>query len=143
MGEAVAYEFVPLRPAEIMGRSWQIYPFMKQALNRPGQVMSAGHAIELARLDKLAVIEIREKGRVTPSAVAAWELVEYPGMSALRVVVLAGRGAKQWEDGLMQLLEDLRVLHQLDRIESCCRCGFERRLQRHGFKKVAVLLVKE
>lgn len=75
-------------------------------------------------------------------AVATTEIVDYPHVSALRVVTLSGDQMEKWKSELDTALTAFAVEHHLDRIELMGRGGFEKTLAELGFERAYVCLTK-
>lgn len=76
-------------------------------------------------------------------AVAVTEIVDYPLVSALRIVLLAGHGMDAWQQDLLERLESFAVLHGASRLEAYGRKGFIRALKPLGFELAYYAVMKE
>lgn len=76
-------------------------------------------------------------------AVAVTEIVEYPQLTAFRVLGLAGNELHDWFLKLDEAFQHFARTHGCTRIESACRRGLGRMLANYGYSEAYVTLVKE
>lgn len=76
-------------------------------------------------------------------AVAVTEIIEYPQVTALRVLGLAGTELHTWFMRLDETFQHFARMHGCTRIESACRRGLGRMLVGYGYGEAYVTLIKE
>jgi len=75
--------------------------------------------------------------------VAVTEIIDYPLVSALRIVLLAGQDMAVWQRDLLETLESFATLHGATRLEAYGRKGFIRALKPLGFELAYYAVMKE
>lgn len=88
-----------------------------------------------------AVVETEPVQRLL--AVAVTEIIEYPQVTALRVLGLAGTELHTWFMRLDEAFQHFARTHGCTRIESACRRGLGRMLVGYGYGEAYVTLIKE
>lgn len=75
-------------------------------------------------------------------SVAVTELIRYPQRIALRIILLAGSGYKQWDDQLDRILMAWALTCGADTMEANCRAGMSRVLLPYGYENSYVVMIK-
>jgi hypothetical protein len=76
-------------------------------------------------------------------AVALTEMVDYPRLSALRVIAIGGADMASWQGELYDSMVRFCQQEKLRRIEMVCRPGLEKIMKPLGFEKKLICMLKE
>ena len=71
------------------------------------------------------------------------DFIDYPQITALRVVALSGSGMDEWLSDLLDFLDKWAVENNMSRIEQMGREGWVRKLKNFGYEKRYTFMTKE
>ena len=71
------------------------------------------------------------------------EVIEYPRKKVCRIVSLGGRNLDEWVERWLDILERWAEENDCDSIETYCRKGFIKKLEKFGYSNTYVVLGKE
>jgi hypothetical protein len=113
---------------------------LEPALELGGEMSSAEmcDAVHSGKMQMWLVYE-----GATLLAVVLTEVIDYPQLSALRVIAIGGVGMSHWQQALFDTFKQYCILWNVSRIETVCRPGLERIMKPLGFEKRLVCLMKE
>ena len=76
-------------------------------------------------------------------SVLTTEIVTYPRKKTCRIVTLGGQNLDDWVEEFLDILEEWAVAHNCMAMETCCRKGFIKKLEKFGYKHTYTILGKE
>tara|TARA_R110000851_G_scaffold192127_1_gene342655 strand:+ start:103 stop:531 length:429 start_codon:yes stop_codon:yes gene_type:complete len=71
------------------------------------------------------------------------EVIEYPRKKVCRIVSLGGRNLDEWVERWLDILERWAEENDCDSIETYCRKGFIKKLEKFGYTNTYTVLGKE
>ena len=71
------------------------------------------------------------------------EIVVYPKKTVCRIVTLGGTELNTWVEDWLQILEKWAIECECDAIETYCRKGFTKKLEKFGYENTYTVLGKE
>lgn len=116
---------------------------LEQGMNVPAEALYAGALQEQVQL-WVALREAKPHGRVDPVGAAATQVIDYgSGLSALRVIALAGEDFGPWRSLIIDEFEAFAREVRAQTIECVGRKGWIRSLARYGFESKYAICTKE
>ena len=76
-------------------------------------------------------------------SVLTTEIIEYPRKTTCRIVTLGGQDLDLWVEKLLETLEEWALENGCVAMETVCRKGFIKKLERFGYENAYTVLVKE
>jgi len=76
-------------------------------------------------------------------SVLTTEIIEYPRKTTCRIVTLGGQDLDLWVEELLETLEEWALEKNCVAMETVCRKGFIKKLERFGYENAYTVLVKE
>ena len=76
-------------------------------------------------------------------SVLTTEIIEYPRKTTCRIVTLGGQDLDLWVEELLETLEEWALENNCVAMETVCRKGFIKKLERFGYENAYTVLVKE
>ena len=76
-------------------------------------------------------------------SVLTTEIIEYPRKTVCRIVTLGGQELDLWVEELLNTLEEWALENGCVAMETVCRKGFIKKLERFGYENAYTVLVKE
>ena len=76
-------------------------------------------------------------------SVLTTEIIEYPRKTTCRIVTLGGQDLDLWVEQLLETLEEWALENGCVAMETVCRKGFIKKLERFGYENAYTVLVKE
>ena len=76
-------------------------------------------------------------------SVLTTEIIEYPRKTMCRIVTLGGQDLDLWAEQLLETLEEWALENGCVAMETVCRKGFIKKLERFGYENAYTVLVKE
>lgn len=128
---------------ELLPHVWDdCEPYIAMGNSRSKDEMSTFdiyHKIEEEKM-QLWVLSNEDKEIIS---VLTTEIVEYPRKTTCRIVTLGGKDLDLWVEDWLQLLEEWAIQQGCEAIETCCRKGFAKKLERFGYENTYTVLGKE
>lgn len=91
--------------------------------------------------EMMSLLSISIHGEIVAACVC--EFVDYPRISALRVVAVGGDRMKEWLPDLIDALDEWAEDSKIDRIEQMGRDGWMKVLKGYGYRKRYTFMTKE
>lgn len=138
MGEVMIFR---VTKEEMMERHEQVIPWLFQVYHRShgeAHVEDFIHCVENGTYQCWAITEMGKW-----IGICLTEVVDYPQLSALKVIALAGSGLGRWKELLDIALLEFAREHGCRRIETVARPGFMKTLAKLGVKPAYVILIRE
>jgi hypothetical protein len=76
-------------------------------------------------------------------SVLTTEIVEYPQKTMCRIVTLGGKDLDIWVEDWLDTIEAWALEKGCVAMETCCRKGFAKKLERFGYENAYTVLIKE
>tara|TARA_R110002020_G_scaffold45464_1_gene129984 strand:- start:6831 stop:7259 length:429 start_codon:yes stop_codon:yes gene_type:complete len=76
-------------------------------------------------------------------SVVTTEVINYPRKRTCRIVTLGGRGLDNWVDEVLDVLEGWAIENDCVAMETACRKGFIKKLEKYGYEHAYIILGKE
>tara|TARA_Y100000401_G_C8301163_1_gene214173 strand:- start:435 stop:863 length:429 start_codon:yes stop_codon:yes gene_type:complete len=76
-------------------------------------------------------------------SVLTTEVVIYPRMKTCRIVTLGGRELDIWVEQFLDVLEEWAIENDCVAMETACRRGFIKKLEKFGYEHTYTILTKE
>ena len=76
-------------------------------------------------------------------SVLTTEIVIYPRMKTCRIVTLGGEGMDIWVEQFLDILEEWAIDNDCVAMETACRKGFIKKLEKFGYEHTYTILTKE
>tara|TARA_R100001460_G_scaffold94355_1_gene136424 strand:+ start:2453 stop:2881 length:429 start_codon:yes stop_codon:yes gene_type:complete len=76
-------------------------------------------------------------------SVVTTEVINYPRKRTCRIVTLGGRGLDNWVDEVLDVLEGWAIENGCVAMETACRKGFIKKLEKYGYEHAYTILGKE
>ncbi len=76
-------------------------------------------------------------------SVLTTEIIEYPRKTTCRIVTLGGQDLDLWVEQLLETLEEWALENGCVAMETICRKGFTKKLEKFGYENAYTVLVKE
>ncbi len=76
-------------------------------------------------------------------SVVTTEVINYPRKRTCRIVTLGGRGLDNWVDEVLDVLEGWAIENDCVAMETACRKGFIKKLEKYGYEHAYTILGKE
>ena len=76
-------------------------------------------------------------------SVLTTEIIEYPRKTTCRIVTLGGQDLDLWVEKLLDTLEQWALENNCVAMETVCRKGFIKKLEKFGYENAYTVLVKE
>ena len=76
-------------------------------------------------------------------SVLTTEIIEYPRKTTCRIVTLGGQDLDLWVEKLLETLEEWALENGCVAMETVCRKGFIKKLEKFGYENAYTVLVKE
>jgi len=76
-------------------------------------------------------------------SVLTTEIIEYPQKTMCRIVTLGGKDLDIWAEDLLETLEEWALENGCVAMETVCRKGFIKKLEKFGYENAYTVLVKE
>ena len=98
--------------------------------------------------DEMSVMDIYK--RLSEARMQLWlvfddttEIIEYPRKTTCRIVTLGGQDLDLWVEKLLDTLEQWALENNCVAMETICRKGFIKKLEKFGYENAYTVLVKE
>ena len=131
----------PLYPQQVMDMWPLLMPFVDLALQHTHGEMSALDVCERGMNGAMQIWIVADAERVCGTVVT--EVVEFPQLTTLRIVTLAGDNFKEWRVELDQIMEQFARVVGAKRIEAVGRPGWVRALRDLDYKPAYVIVVRD
>ena len=116
---------------ENIGRVWPLVePFLEKGLEQMLGEFSMDQLREMLEVGRMQLWIVDDKRRIV--AVGVTEMVPYPALARVRVVLVGGKDMASWV-GLLPKLEQWAVSLGATGIEAYVRPGMAKALEQHGF----------
>jgi len=76
-------------------------------------------------------------------SVLTTEIIDYPRKTVCRIVTLGGKDLDIWVEDLLETIEAWALENDCVAMETVCRKGFIKKLERFGYENAYTVLVKE
>ncbi len=76
-------------------------------------------------------------------SVLTTEIIQYPRRTTCRIVTLGGKDLDEWVEDWLNTLETWALENGCEAIETCCRKGFAKKLEKFGYENTYTVLAKE
>ena len=76
-------------------------------------------------------------------SVLTTEVVLYPRMKTCRIVTLGGKDMDNWVEQFLEVLEEWALENDCVAMETACRKGFIKKLEKYGYEHTYTILTKK
>lgn len=120
-----------------------LQPTLQPALDRSFGELTIQDIFSMLWHEKAQLWVVYDEHSEVIIGAAVTEVVAYPQVKALRVILLGGDNMRSWQDLLDEFFGIYCDEHKLDRIEFAGREGFKHTLRNLGYVPAYTVLIKE
>lgn len=120
-----------------------VQPILQPALDQSFGELSIQAVFDMLYHQRAQLWLVYEEHSEVILGAALTEVVTYPHVKALRVILLGGQDMKKWQDLLDEFFGVFCDEQKLDRIELAGREGFKHALRNLGYTQAYTVLIKE
>ena len=130
-------------PSHRLDEVWEdCKPYVEMGNNKSQEEMNIDDIYEkLIDSEMQLWIIFNEKKEI--HSVLTTQIITYPRKTTCRIVTLGGEGLDDWVDQLLDILEEWAIEQGCVAMETCCRKGFTKKLERLGYEQTYTVLGKE
>ena len=130
-------------PSHRLDEVWEdCKPYVEMGNNKSQEEMNVDDIYKKLIESEMQLWIIFNEGKEIHS-VFTTQIITYPRKTTCRIVTLGGEGLDDWVDQLLDTLEEWAIEQGCVAMETCCRKGFTKKLERFGYEQTYTVLGKE
>jgi hypothetical protein len=130
-------------PSERINEVWEeCEPYIKMGNGKSRDEMSVTDIYERLSEARMQLWLIFNDNKEIVSVLTT-EIIEYPQKTMCRIVTLGGKDLDIWVEDWLETIEAWALENDCVAMETVCRKGFIKKLERFGYENAYTVLVKE
>lgn len=130
-------------PSHRLDEVWEdCKPYVEMGNNKSQEEMNVDDIYKKLIESEMQLWIIFNEGKEIHSVLTT-QIITYPRKTTCRIVTLGGEGLDDWVDQLLDTLEEWAIEQGCVAMETCCRKGFTKKLERFGYEQTYTVLGKE
>ena len=130
-------------PSDRINEVWEdCEPYIEMGNGKSGDEMSVEDIYKRLSEARMQLWLVFDDDREIISVLTT-EIIEYPRKTMCRIVTLGGQDLDLWVEQLLETLEEWALENGCVAMETVCRKGFIKKLERFGYENAYTVLVKE
>lgn len=129
-------------PSKDIDKIWfACEPFIEKAANKGQEEMELEHIYKFCKEAKMQLWVIFDENNIIQGA-GTTEIINYPAKTVCRLVTLGGNNFDDWMSHI-KVIEEWALEKNCKAIETFCRRGFAKKMEKYGYEQTYTVLGKE
>tara|TARA_R100000656_G_scaffold116956_1_gene90187 strand:+ start:109 stop:537 length:429 start_codon:yes stop_codon:yes gene_type:complete len=129
-------------PANGVDEVWEQCESFIELASKKGQREMTIEDIRNFCKDKTMQLWVVHDEKATIQAVVTTQIIDYPRKKVCRIISLGGKDMDKWLDSI-RIIEEWADAHDCVAMETFCRKGFIKKLEKYSYEQIYAVLGKE